>query len=123
MNPEVPKWILVVSALFALLGFIVTCTLLFSPQSALEQVDLNARGAGYLISMWAARQFALGFIFGYATWRKSVPMLTISYIFFLVMNIGDVFIGFYQKDNSLIIGASVVCIIASSMLYVLSKRK
>ncbi len=57
-------------------------SLCFSPQSVLQTVDLNAKGVDYLIHMWAARQFAVGFIFGFSTLKKSIPMLTIAYIFF-----------------------------------------
>ena len=119
---SIPKWILIVSGLFALLGLLVSSSLCFSPESVLQTVDLNAKGADYLIYMWAARQFAVGFIFGFATLKKSIPMLTIAYIFFLVMNIGDFFIGFSQNDNSLIIGALVMCAIASTMIYFLNKK-
>ena len=118
---SIPKWILIVSALFCLLGLIVSSTLIFSPQSALQTVDLKAKGVGYLIYMWAARQFSVGFIFGFATYKKSVPMLIIAYIFFLVMNIADAIIGFSQNDNGLIIGAIVMCFIASIMLYFLNR--
>lgn len=118
-----PKWILIVSSLFALLGLTVSSLLVFAPQAVLETVDLNAKGVSYLIYMWAARQFALGFIFGFATFKKSSSMLTIAYIFFLVMNIADVFVGISQKDNSLIVGASVACIVASAMLYALRKSR
>ena len=125
MNNElksVPTWILIVSALFAILGFIVTSTLIFAPQSVLEMVDLNAKGVNYLVYMWAARQFSVGFIFAFATIRKSVPMLTLAYIFFLVMNIADFLIGISQKDNGLIIGAAVMCVISSTMIYFLNRR-
>ena len=118
---SIPKWILIVSVLFCLLGLIVSSTLIFSPQSALQTVDLKAKGVGYLIAMWAARQFSVGFIFGFATYKKSVPMLIIAYIFFLVMNIADTIIGFSQNDSGLIIGAIVMCIIASTMLYFLNR--
>jgi hypothetical protein len=119
---SLPKWILIVSGLFALLGLMVSSSLCFSPQSVLQTVDLNAKGVDYLIYMWAARQFAVGFIFGFATLKKSIPMLTIAYIFFLVMNIGDFFIGISQLDSSLYIGAGVMCIIASTMLYFINKQ-
>jgi len=69
------------------------------------------------------RQFALGFIFGFATFKKSVPMLTIAYSFFLVMFVGDFFIGISQENNSLIIGALVMCIISSALIFALNKRK
>jgi len=119
---SLPKWILIVSGLFSLLGLIVSSSLCFSPQSVLQTVDLNAKGVDYLIYMWAARQFAVGFIFGFATFKKSIPMLIIAYIFFLVMNIGDFFIGISQHDSSLYIGAGVMCIIASTMLYFINKQ-
>ena len=120
---SLPKWILIVSGLFALLELMVSLLLIFSPQSVLETVDLNAKGVDYLIYMWVARQFALGFIFGFATFKKSIPMLTIAYIFFLVMFVGDFFIGISQKDNSLILVASVMCIISSALIYAINKRK
>ncbi|MET0752842.1 MAG: hypothetical protein ABWZ66_05695, partial [Pyrinomonadaceae bacterium] len=90
---SLPKWILIVSALFALMELMVSVSLCFSPQSFADKVDLNAKGVDFLIYMWAARQFALGFIFAFATVKKSIPMLTIAYIFFLVMFVGDFFIG------------------------------
>ncbi len=101
----------------------VSFSICFSPQSVLETVDLNAKDVDYLIYMWAVRQFALGFIFAFATFKKSIPMLTITYIFFLVMFVGDFFIGVSQKENSLIIGAIVMCIISSVMLFVINRRK
>lgn len=119
---SLPKWILIVSGLFALLGLMVSSSLCFSPQSVLQTVNLNAKGVDYLIYMWAARQFAVGFIFGFATLKKSISMLTIAYIFFLVMNLGDFFIGISQHDSSLYIGAGVMCIIASTMLYFINKK-
>ena len=120
---SIPNWILIVSGLIAILEVIVSLSLCFAPQSVLETVDLNAKGVDYLIYMWAARQFALGFIFGFATYKKSVPMLTIAYIFFLVMMVGDLFIGVSQKNSSLIVGALVMCIISSALLFALNRRK
>jgi hypothetical protein len=120
---SLPTWILIVSGLFALLELMVSIALCFSPQSFVETVDLNAKGVDYLIYMWAARQFALGFIFGFATFKKSIPMLTTAYIFFLVMMVGDLFIGISQKNNALIVGALVMCIISSALLFAINKRK
>lgn len=120
---SLPKWILIVSALFALMELAVSFSIFFSPQSILEKVDLTAKGVDYLVYMWAVRQFALGFIFGYATFKKSIPMLTIAYIFFLVMFVGDLFVGISQKENSLIIAALVMCIISSAMIFAINKRR
>jgi len=120
---SLPKWILIVSGLFALMELMVSVSLFLSPQSVLETVDFNAKGIDYIINMWASRQFALGFIFAFATFKKLIPMLTISYIFFLVMFFGDFFIGISQKENSLIISALVMCIISSALLFAINKRK
>ena len=119
---SLPFWILIVSGLFALMEVMISLSLSFSPQSVLE-VDLSAKGVNYLISMWAARQFALGFIFGYATVKKSIPMLSIAYIFFLVMFVGDFFIGITQQENALIIGALAMCTVASAMLWAINKGR
>ena len=118
-----PKWILIVSGLLALMELGVSLSLFFSPQSMADKIDLNAKGVNFLIYMWATRQFALGFIFAFATVKKSIPMLTIAYIFFLVMFVGDFFIGILQKDISLIIAALVMCIISSAVIFAINKRK
>jgi hypothetical protein len=118
-----PKWILIVSGFFALMELMVALSLFLVPQSVLETVDLNSRGVDTIVHMWAARQFALGFIFAFATFKKSIPMLSIAYIFFLVMFVGDLFIGISQKETPLIISALVMCAISSAMLFVLNKKK
>jgi len=117
-----PTWILIVSGLFALMEVGVSISLCLSPQSVLENVDLSAKGVEYVVYMWAARQFALGFIFAFATIKKSVPMLTIAYVFFLVMFIGDFFIGVYQKETALIISALVMSTVSSVLLYMINRR-
>jgi hypothetical protein len=123
VQSSVPKWILIVSGLIALLEVMVSLALVLSPESVLETVDLSAKGVDYVIYMWAARQFALGVIFGFATFKKSIPMLTMAYIFFLVMFVGDFLVGISQKDNTLIMSAIVMCIISSGMLFAIQKRK
>lgn len=120
---SLPKWILIVSGIFALLEIMVSISLFIAPESVLETVDFSAEGVIYLANMWATRQFALGFIFAYATFKKSIPMLSIAYIFFFVMFVGDLFIGFSQKENTLIVSALLMCAISSVMLYVLNKKK
>ena len=73
--------------------------------------------------MWAARQFALGFILAFATIKKSAPMLILAYIFLLVMFVGDLLIGISQKENALIIAAVVMIIVSSVMIFAINKRK
>ncbi|HVD97730.1 MAG TPA: hypothetical protein VNB90_05955 [Cytophagaceae bacterium] len=118
-----PTWILIVSGIFALLELGVSLSLFFSPQSVVETVDLNAKGVDYLVYMWASRQLALGVIFGFATFKKSIPMLTITYIFFFVMFVGDLFIGISQKESSLIIAALVMCVISLAMIMAVNKKR
>ncbi len=118
-----PKWILIVSGIFAALEIMVSASLCFDPQSVVETVDLTAKGVDYLIYMWAARQFALGFIFAFATFKKSIPMLSIAYIFFLVMMLGDLIIGIQQKETAMMVAAVVMMVICSAMLFAINKRK
>jgi len=120
---SLPKWILIVSGLFALLEIGVSFSICFSPESVLETVDFSAKGVDYLAYMWASRQFALGFIFAFATFKRSAPMLTIAYIFFFVMFAGDLLIGISQKENSLIISAVVMCIISSALIFAINRKK
>lgn len=120
---SVATWILVVSGLFALMELMVSASICFAPESVLETVDLKAKGVDYLVYLWASRQFALGVIFVFATLKRSRPMLTITYVFFLVMFVGDLFIGISQKENGLIIAAIVMILISSAMLFALNKKK
>ena len=120
---SIPNWILIVSGVLAFLELIVSIGLCISPKSVLETVDFTAKGVDYLIYMWAVRQFALGFILSFATIKRSIPMLTIAYIFFLVMMIGDLFIGISQKENSLIVSAFIMSIIISALIFAINKKK
>jgi hypothetical protein len=120
---SLPKWILIVSGLFALMELGVSVSLFFSPQSMADKIDLNAKGVNFLIFMWASRQFALGFIFAFATIKKSISMLTLAYIFFLVMFVCDLIVGVLLKNNSLVIGGIVMTLIASTLIFLINKRK
>ncbi len=120
---QLPKWILIVSGIFALLEIFVSFSLSFSPEWAADKVDLNAKGVDYLMNMWAVRQLALGVILAFATFKRSAPMLSLCYIFFLVMMIGDLVIGIFEKDNSLIIASLVMLVISSAMIFAINKRK
>lgn len=122
-HKTLPTWILIVSGLVALMELMVSVFIWISPESVIETLDLNANGIDYLVGMWATRQFALGFIFLFATIRRSVPMLVLAFIFFLVMFLGDGFIGFTQNDNGLILSALIMCILSSLMLFKLNKLK
>lgn len=120
---SLPNWILIVSGLLALMELGVSLSLFFSPQSMADNIDLNAKGVDFLIYMWATRQFALGFIFAYATIKKSIPMLTLAYIFLLVMFVGDLIVGVLQKNNALIVGGIVMTLIALALIFLIQKKK
>ena len=117
-----PTWILYVSAIFALLEIAVSISICIAPESVAENVDIAAKGVLYLVYIWAARQFALGFIFAYATYKRSASMLTLCYMFFLVMMVGDLAIGILQKENALVIVAAMMAVISSAMIYAINKK-
>ena len=119
---RLPAWILIVSGLFALLEIMSSIMICFSPESMLENLDIHARGVDYLMYLWGARQFALGFIIAFATWKRSAPMLILAYVFLLVMFMGDLVIGIVQKENSLVFSAMAMCLISSIMLVAINKR-
>jgi hypothetical protein len=119
---SLPKWILIVSGLFALMELGVSLYLCISPESMADNVDVNAKGVDMLIYMVAARQFALGVIIAVATYKRSVPMLTLAYIFLLVMFVGDLLLGIAKNNSSVIITAIVMCAISGALLYAIIKR-
>lgn len=110
-------WILVVTGLFAIMEIGAAVALFFFPESMADQIDLNATGTKFLMYMWATRQFALGVIFAFAIYKRSGQMLTLSYIFFLVMFLGDGVVGIMLHDNSLLASAVLMCIVAAGILY------
>jgi hypothetical protein len=117
-----PKWILILTGFFGLLELIISLGLWFSPESVLDKVDLTANGVKYLIQMWAVRQFAIGFILAFATFKKSAAMLTIAYVFLLVMFLGDIVVGISQNEYTLVVAGLIMCIISSALLYVINKK-
>ncbi len=124
-DPEVsfPKWLLIVSGLLALLELTVSVSLIISPESVADKIDLTAKGVDYLLYMWASRQFALGVILAFAVYKKSAPMLTIAYIFLVAIFIGDVAIGIVQKETSMIISGLFMSILSSVLIYAINKSR
>lgn len=121
-HPSVPKWLLLLTWFFAALELMVSLSMLFSPQSFMDGIDHSAKGLHQLISMWAVRQFALACILGFAAFKKSVPMLILAYLFFLVMFVGDLVIGITQQESPLVIAALLMCVLSSVLLFVLNKK-
>jgi hypothetical protein len=121
-NINFPKWILIVSGLFALMEIMVSFSLWLSPESVVDTVDLSATGVKYIIDMWAVRQIALGFILAFATFRRSAPMLVIAYIFLMVMFAGDLVIGIAQGQMSFVFAALVMAIISAAMIYAINRK-
>ena len=118
-----PTWLRIVGFVFAVLAFAVSSSLFLAPEQVLENTDLKANGVHYLIQMWAARQFALGCTFAFASMKKQTPLISLAFVFFLVMNIADFLIGISQKDNGLIIGSLVMCVIAGIILLLANKER
>lgn len=123
VQKKLPLWILIISGLIALAEVMVSISLCYMPEEVLETVDLNAKGVDYIVQMWAVRQFALGCIFAFATFKRSIPMLTLAYIFFLVMMVGDMVIGIAQKENALIIASAVTFVISLAMIFAINRKK
>lgn len=119
---KLPLWILIVSALFALMEIGVSLSLLFNSESIADKVDLTAKGVNFLILMWATRQFALGFIFAFAVIKKSRPMLTLAYLFFAIMFAGDAVVGGLLKENPLIISGAMMCLVALTIILFMNKK-
>lgn len=120
---SLPIWILIVSAIFVLLELLGGILLCMSPQDVVGAVDVNAKGVDYVFYMWAVRQFALASIFAFATIKKSGSMLTVAYVFFSLMMIGDLIIGILQKENAMIVASFVMLIISSAMLFAINRKK
>jgi hydrogenase/urease accessory protein HupE len=89
----------------------------------METVDFSATGVDELKNMWAIRQLALGVIFGWATFKKSAPMLTSAYLFLLIVFLGDLTLGIAKQEIPLIITALLMSFIAGGLLVVLKKYK
>jgi hypothetical protein len=119
----ITKWILIVSGIFVLLELAGAVMLLFMQDSMADKIDLHARGVDFLLYMWAVRQFALAAIIAVAVYKRSAPMLSLAWIFLLLMFIGDLAIGFVMKDNPMIISAVVMAAIAAIMLYFINRAK
>ena len=119
---SIPLWVTIVAGLIALMGIFVGCSLYLTPGTFIKIVDFATPGTRYLANMWAARQIAIAGIIGYSLIRKSVPMLTVSLLAYCVMNVQDAAIGISISDNGLIIGATFVCLLSASMIYVISQK-
>lgn len=116
-NRNVPNWLLVVSALFALMEIGVSITMFLNPESFSDKIDIGAKGVLFLVYMWFIRQFALGSSLAFATWQRSTQMLFICYLFFLVMFIGDLIVGLIQNDINLAISSLIFVVISSALLF------
>lgn len=122
MNKKIPLWILIVSGIFALMELMVSTMIYLSPEEIVENLDLQASGVSYLVSMWATRQFALGVIFTIATLKKSRSMLTLAYSFLLVMFIGDLFVGTIENESGLIYPGIAMVLVSGTILFFVNKK-
>jgi hypothetical protein len=119
---KLPLWILSISGIIALMEILVSFSIAIDPLSVLETVDFSATGVISLAYFWASRQFALGVIFAYATFKKSPSMLFLAYLFLGVMFLGDCIIGIVQHEMPLIITGAVMAVLSGLMLLLLSKK-
>ena len=117
----IPKWIVVVSSLMCVLGILVGCSLYLSPGTFIKDVDFSSSGTRYLANMWGARQITLASIIGFATFRKSIPMLQLALGAYSLMNVQDVVIGVVRGDPGLIVGASLFALGPAYMVFVLER--
>ncbi len=119
---KIPKWINIVSIIIALLSLFVAISLYFFPEQVVKNADLMALGSLFLVKMWAARQLAIALIIGYSIFKKSIPMLQISLIAYLLMNLQDAIIGLLQNDLGLIAGATFFTFLSGVMVWRLSQK-
>lgn len=122
-NTTVSLWILWLSGIIAAIEIGVSVSLIIFPDSMGEKIDSSAIGFDFLMYMWASRQFALGAMFAFATYKKSAQMLFLSYVFLLVMFVGDLVTGIALGDSSLIIGGVLMSVISGLALYIIENDK
>lgn len=122
MKNTIPTWISIVAGLMAALGLFVGASLYISPGTFVPDIDFSDSGIQFLTQMWAARQIAIAGIIAYSLLRKSVPMLTISLIAYVLMNIQDAIIGFSRNDMGLLFGALFFGSLAATMAFTLGRK-
>jgi hypothetical protein len=118
----IPRWITVVSSLIALMGLFVGGSLYVAPGAFVKGIDFSSQRMLFLPQMWAARQIAIALIIGYSALKQSRPMLTVALAAYCLMTLQDVFIGLGQHDNGVVIGSGVACVLAATMIFMLSRR-
>lgn len=116
-------WLIVLTYLFAAMEIMVSFSIWSNPQAVIETLDATANGVGFLAKMWAVRQLALGAILAFAAFKKSRPMLSVAYLFVLIMFLGDLVIGIGEKQNPLILSAAIMALVAAGLLYLINKTK
>lgn len=116
-------WLIVLTYLFAAMEIMVSFSIWSNPQAIIETLDATASGVGFLAKMWAVRQLALGAILAFAAFKKSRPMLSVAYLFVLIMFLGDLVIGIGEKQNPLILSAAIMALVAAGLLYLINKTK
>lgn len=121
-NKPVALWILIITGLFALMELGGGFAICFSKDSVPETVDATAKGVDLLLQMWGSRQVALGVILAVAVLKRSVPMLTLSYIFLLVMFLADLMMGLSHNDLGMLISGAVMTAISLVMLYFVNRN-
>jgi hypothetical protein len=119
-NREIPLWITLLSFAMSALGLFVGYSLYFNPAPFLKDVDLQAKGAMYLVDMWAARQVALAAILALSAFLGKRWMLVACLGIYCLMNIQDTWIGFTYHMNDLLAGASFFCLLSGTLVAILA---
>jgi hypothetical protein len=122
-TPKAATWIVVVSCLLALLGISISISMyVMPPDTFIPGLDPNSSAISYLNSMCAARQLSIATCIGFAGIKRSAPMLTISWLCYLLLNIQDGLIGVAQQDSGMIIGGIVISLLAVFVIFKLNRK-
>jgi hypothetical protein len=117
-------WIIIISCLLSLLGISISIMMyVMPPNTFIPGLDPDSSAVAYLNSMCAARQLSIATCIGFAALRKSTPMLTLSWICYLLLNIQDALIGVSQHDSGMIGGGIVISILSVLILFKLNSGK
>lgn len=124
-NTKPQTWIIVISCLLALLGITISISMYLLPANTfIPGLDPESSAVAYINSMCASRQLSIAFCIGFAALRRSTPMLILSWICYLLLNIQDALIGVIQHDSGMIGGGIVISSLLSVfILYKLNTKR
>lgn len=117
-------WIIILSCLLSLLGISISISMyIMPPDTFIPGLDPGSPAVTFLNAMCASRQLSIAVCIGFAALNRSAPMLMLSWLCYLLLNIQDAVIGITQHDSGMITGATVISLLAVLILYSLAKVK